>query len=377
MDRRVIVFAVLALTGCAAHRPVRQTYRLVKQGSSEVLIPPGLRSPDVARRTFETGALAGSGPCPTAGGILIHRHGKRLRVTVTRDALLSHSPGWLTAWSAGLEEQGCIGSGEGLRLAEQIAQSLPLDLTTAFSLLHTGETQGQVDIDAHTRLEVVSPILRDGASPDGQVPKSADVSQNGGTLSVTLRGADNLIGYETAWYAVKPKADRTGFTIAPLFAERHIEGELERRPQPATNYFQFPAEASFYRLFYKAGQTEFTALVVAARARGELERRTKALDEGTASCEKLHSELCIAIPRAVGINPFVEVTVNGKPLMVPWRATVGQAIEEGGETDPGAILPRLALYKPYGNRAALVEFDRASSAVLQLILAGGERISWR
>ena len=63
--------------------------------------------------------------------------------------------------------------------------------------------------------------------------------------------------------------------------------------------------------------------------------------------------------------------------MVPWRATVGQAIEAGGETDPGAILPRLALYKPYGNRAALVEFDRASSAILQLILAGGERISWR
>lgn len=376
MGRRFPLFVVV-VAGCATHRPALQTYRLVQHGSAEVLIPPGVRSPDVARRTFKTGPIAGSGPCTATEGIVIQRRGKRLQIAVTRDALVSHSPGWLTSWSAGIEQQGCIGSGEGLRLAEQVAQSLPLDPSTAFSLLHAGERQGQVDIGSHTRLEVVSPILRDGASPGAPVIKSADISESGGALSVTLSGADNLAGYETAWYAVKPKADRAGFTIAPLFAERHIAGEMERRPQPVTKYFGFPAEAAFYRLFYKADRTEFTALVVAARTQAELERSTAALNEGTASCEKLPSDLCIAIPKGVGINPLVEVTVNGKVLAVPWRATVGEAIQEGGETDPRAALPRLAVYKPYRSRAALVEFDRASPAILKLILAGGERISWR
>ncbi len=377
MDRRFALFVAFTLTGCAAHRPAIQTYRLVKHGSGEVLIPPGVLSPDVAGRTFKTGAIAGSGPCAAAEGIVMQRRGKRLQVAVTRDALISHPPGWLTAWSGRLEQQGCIGSGEGLRFAEQIAQSLPLDPATAFSLLHAGERQGQVDIGSHTRLEVVSPIFRGGAPPGAQLLKPPDVSESGGTLSVTLRGGDNLAGYETAWYGVKPKADRAGFTIVPLFAERHLEGKVEQRPEPAANYFPFPADAGFYRLFYKADRTEFTALVVAARTQAELERSTAALNAGTAACEKLRKELCVAIPKGVGINPLVEVTVNGKVVAVPWRATVGEAIEAGGEGDPATVLPRLAVYKPYRSQVAQVEFDRASPAILELILAGGERISWR
>ncbi|HXI43932.1 MAG TPA: hypothetical protein VNH83_28375, partial [Bryobacteraceae bacterium] len=234
-----------------------------------------------------------------------------------------------------------------------------------------------VDIGAHTQLELVSPIVRVGGSPGTQISKPVDISESGGALNVTLRGADNLGGYETAWYAVKPKADHAGFTIAPLYAERHVAGEIEHRPQPATNYFGFPAAAAFYRLFYKADRTEFTALLVAACTQAELEQSTRVLNEGAAACEKLNRELCIAIPKGVGINPLVEVTLNGKVVAVPWRATVGEAIREGGETDPGAMLPRLAVYKPFGSRTAPVEFDRGSPAILQLILAGGEKISWR
>jgi|SRR5579859_1057818 len=375
MDRRFTVFAVVVLTGCAAHRA--PTYRLVREGSGEVLIPPGVRSPDVARRTVKTSAIGGGGPCSAADGIVIHRQGKRLKIDITRDALISHPPGWLTAWSARLEEQGCVVSGEVMKLAEQIAQSLPLDPSAAFSLLHAGETQGQVDIGPHSRLEVVSPILRSGASPNAQVLNPVDVSESAGGLSVTLRGADNLTGYETAWYAVEPRAGHPGFTIAPLFAERHVDGKVERRTQPATNYFQFPVDAAFYRLFYKADRTEFTALVVAASTQAGLERSTQALNEGTGSCEKLPKNLCVAIPKGVGINPLVEVTVNGKVLAVPWRATVREAIEEGGEVDPDAVLPRLAVYKPYRSSAASVEFDHGSPVILKLILAGGERISWR
>ncbi|HXI39486.1 MAG TPA: hypothetical protein VNH83_05890, partial [Bryobacteraceae bacterium] len=139
MDRLTLL-AIFFLVGCAAHRA--STYRLVKQDSGDVLIPPGVRSPDMARRALKTGAIAGGGPCSAAEGIVIHRRGKRLKIDLRRDALMSRPPGWLSLWSAGIEQQGCIGSGQSLRLAEQIAQSLPLDPATAFSLLHAGERQG-------------------------------------------------------------------------------------------------------------------------------------------------------------------------------------------------------------------------------------------
>ena len=298
---------------------------------------------------------------------------KRVLVTVTRDALGRQPPGWLSAWAAEIESHGCLAPGDGLKLAERIAESLPLNPDAAFHLLHASDRQ--VDIGLETRLQVVSPILREGAAPGAGIPRPFATSENGTNLTLTLTA--NLIGYETAWYAVEPKADQIGFAIAPLYAERNIQGETERRQQPATNYLQFPAEAAFYRVFYKADQTKFTALIIAARTRVQLEQLTKTLDTGTASCKKVSSELCVAIPKGVAINPFLAVTVNGSEVMVTWESTVRGAIRQAGEQEPEEVLPHLAVYKLYRGRPVVVEFDRSSPAILDLLLSGGEIISWR
>src|SRR5262249_18399379 len=181
----------------------------------------------------------------------------------------------------------------------------------------------------------------------------------------------------TAWYGVQPKTSRIGFLIAPLFAERRVQNAIERRPQPATNYLQFPSDAAFYRLIYKAEQTEYTALVVAARTRAELAERVKILEAGTASCETLKDQLCVALPKVVGVNLLFPVVVNGKTIMAQWGTTVGGAIREAGERQTNSVLPQLAVHKPYHGRPAAVEFDRASPAILNLILTGGETISWK
>ncbi len=373
MDRRAIVFALLACAGCAVHKPV--TYRLVNQDAGPVLIPPGVAAPDVTPRTFRADIAVGRGPCPnTSPGIAMRVRKPHLRLTVTRDRLVQQPPGWLAAWTAELEEQGCIAPGDGMKLAEQIVESIPLDPGAAFHLLHRGEREGQVDIWPQTRLQVVSPIWHEGAAPDAAIIEPAETSGNGKSLTVTMKASANLIGYETAWYAVQPMANRIGFSIVPLSAERHIQGETERRPQPATNYFLFPADAAFYRLFYKADQTRFTALVVAARTRAELDHRTRVLETDTASCQKLKGKLCVEIPKGVAINPFLAVAVNGSEVMVPWGATVGAAIREAGQPEPELVLRHLVVYKLYQSRPVEVEFDHASPAILNLILAGGEHI---
>jgi hypothetical protein len=365
-----LIFAVLLCTGCAVHQPIAANWRLTKQGTGDILIPPGVATPDLAKRTFAVDLIAGHGACPPA----IRVKGKRVSVTVTRDMLVQQPQGWLTTWAEGIESQGCIAPGEAVKLAGRIAESLPLDPTLAVHLLYASDRQsGQVDIAPPVRLQVVSPILRDGAAPDAPI---IDTSGNGNSLTVTLKSSDNLIGYETAWYAAQPRAGGVGFTITPLYAERHVKNETERRAQPAANYLRFPADAAFYRLFYKSGQTDFTALVVSAPTRAELDRRIGVLDAAAASCDQLHGEVCVAIPRRVAINPMIPVTVNGLEVMVAWGANVAEAIRNSGERQPETVLPKLAVSRLYNGRPAPVNFDHSSPSVLRLILTGGEEISW-
>jgi hypothetical protein len=366
-----LIFAALLCESCAVHRPVTANWRLIKQGTGEILIPPGVAKPDLAKRTLALDLAAGTGTCPPT----IRVKGKHVFVTVTRDVLLQQPPGWLTTWAAGIESQGCIAPGEGSLLASGVAESLPLDPALAFRLLYPNDRQtGQVDIAPPVRLQVVSPIFREGTAQDAPI---LDASGSGNSITVTLKASDNLIGYETAWYAAQSRTSGVGFTIAPLYAERHLQDETQRRAQPATNYLQFPADAAFYRLFYKSGQTRFTALVIAAPTRAELDRRIGTLDTSAASCDKLGGNLCVAIPRRVAVNPMVPVAVNGAEVMVGWGANVAEAIRNSGERQPEAVLPKLTISRLYNGHPTPIDFDHSNPSVLKLILTGGEALSWK
>jgi hypothetical protein len=128
---------------------------------------------------------------------------------------------------------------------------------------------------------------------------------------------------------------------------------------------------------YEAQQTEYAAVIIAARTRAELERRTKLLGTGTASCEKLNNELCVAVPRQVAINGLIPVTVNGRQTFVAWGTNVGGVIRAAGERQENRLLAKLAVYKPYHGKLSGVEFDRANPAIFNLIVSGGEVLSWK
>lgn len=368
------LFVLVIASGCAIHKSPIRTYRLVPAGVNPVLIPPGVAKPDVAQRTFNANVASGRGQCPsTPGPITIQTQGKRIRVTVTRELLLQQPIGWLNEWTADLESQGCIAPGTSPKLAEQIAEALPLDIDQAFHLLHSN----QIDITSQMRIQVVSPIVREGVAPNSPIVDSAETSGKGNSITVNIKSSANLLGYETASYTVRTKTNGIGLSIVPLYADRHIGDETERRPEPATNYFQFPADAAFYRVFYEAQQTEYAAIIIAARTRAELERRTKILATGMASCDKLNNELCVAVPKQVAINGLVPVTVNGSQTFVTWGTNIGGAIRAAGERQGNLILPNLAVYKLFNGKPVSVGFDHANHAIFNLIVSGGEVISWK
>jgi len=382
MRTLLAVLSVIVLwgaSGCSARNP--RTYRLAPVLNAPVLVPPGIASADVARGAVTIPRPKGV-PCASPGeAIALERHGGNIRLTVMRDALVKQPAGWLRSWTADFESAGCIPAGTGLELAARILESVPLDPSTAYQLMHADSIrQGFVELGPENRLQTQAPILKSGNSPDANVIEIAAISQSGNTLNVDIHASEELLGVETAWYALRPKADGPGTRIVALSAERRIDGKPEPAGGPLKDYFPFAPEIGFYRLIYKADLTDkgaTTEIVVGAPGRAELERRTRRVLDDFNVCKVSDPSLCAVIPRHVALNPVLAVTVNGQEVRVGIRTRVRSAIiQSGGPKRVEDVLPALMVKKPYGGKLVDVEFDRASSAILDMTLLGGEEISY-
>jgi len=370
------VCVLLAAAGCAVRKP--QTYRLTTQSSGPILIPPGVATAEWSRVAIRPGVPRGRGTCPSNGGAIeIRRRGGEVRLVVNRDELLRQPPGWLSHWAALAEEQGCVAAGEGTVLALRIVESVALSPRAGYQLLHVRDLPtGYLDIGPENRLQVDSPILKSGAAADAPLVGTTRVtgaSGDGRSLQVETTVSADLIGYERAWYAIRPKVGGIGASIVPMSAERTIEGKKEAAAGPAVNHLQFPPQAAFYRLFYRGDQT---IAVLFAATRAELDRRTERMAAGSGTCEEAGQPVCVQMPRNVGMNAFVVVVVNGREAVLPVGATIRSAILTE-EKKPESTLARLKVRRRYRAATAAVEFDPGNAVVLDMVLAGGEEISWK
>lgn len=363
----VFASGLLAVCASACVHPMPSSWRI----ANKVLIPPGISKPTAKQATVKVDGGTNSA-CPSG---IRAGHGE-VRFKVTPDILTSHPAGWVTAWAEGLEAQGCIAPGEAFQLATGMVQSLPLDINAGFRFLYPSN-RNVIEIHPGMQLQIVDPILAEGADPDAPLVETTTSTVNGNSVIVDARFTANVVGYETSSYAAQSRNHLPGVSVSSVSAERHIKGQTERVAAPIHNYFEPLSAAPFYGLFYKAGDTRFTALIVGGGTKADLDRRTSVLENGVASCESLNDERCVAIPKRVAINPMVSVKVNGTEHLLNWGATVSDAIRAGGESRPNPLLPKLSVFKPYGSRAAPIEFDPADPSILSLILMGGETISWK
>src|ERR1019366_8891568 len=217
MQRVPLALLFLLLGGCAVRQPFPATWRL----AGRTLMPPGVAA-DVAQRTF-TAPIPGRSHCPESDAITVHRRGSRLTVTVHRDALVGQPRGWLTTWAEQAESQGCIAPGQGALLAARIVESIALPSGADLRLLRVDGMPNYVEIGAGNRLQAISPILREGANPEALEYVAGKVTAEGASLAVDLKSSPtDLIGFETAWYDVRPKTGERGFTILAASAETSI-----------------------------------------------------------------------------------------------------------------------------------------------------------
>jgi hypothetical protein len=346
----------LLLSACAVRQPGPHAWRY----TAGTLMPPGVRTPDLAQRTFQA-PIRPSGNCLEGDALSIRKRRSGITVTVHREALLRQPGGWLTDLLDRAESQGCVPPGQGAILAARILEAVPLPSGAALGLLRGDGKRDYVELLAGSRLQVISPIRRPGAAAADLANAPMQVSGRGSTINIDIKMPDYLLGVEVAWYDLIAKPVGRGVSIVPVSAQLHLEGKVEERPGPAENLLQFPAEMGYYRLFYKADQSEVLAMAAT--------RAALPLDPDAGGAARF------AIPRGVGVNPYMRIAVNGAPLTVPYSATV-RSVLQAAKKRPEEVMATLAITKPFAGRLVPVEFDRTKQEILNLALTGDEEIRW-
>jgi hypothetical protein len=374
--RRVLAGLLLLSSGCALHQS--GSWRLTRAGAGEVLVPPDVRKARLDRRTFTLPIEILRG-CPSEVGIEIHGSKKRPRITVTRDELAHEPAGSLAAMGWRWESEGCVAPGNGMRMATAIAEALPLDPHTQFRLLFNDPRQSSaIDLDSRIRLRVVSPLLRD---PKKGILEAPGLTGSDTSLTLTAKASDNLLGYETSVYVLRPKTGQPGNDIVPVSSERHLisTGANELLPKPSVDYFDFPSQAAFYRFFYESWRNDFSALMIAAATPAELDQLTANFEAkgAEASCKDLDLRMCVQIPKDVAVNPFVAITVNGAETLVSPGTTLRQIILAAKRSNPDSVLETLRVQRQWRDRTIPVLYDRGDLEILALPIQGGEIVSWR
>jgi hypothetical protein len=329
MNWAALAIALFLATGCATRAPF--AWRL----EGQTIVPPGRARP-IAVKT--------RGECPSGDAIVAHRRGGRVVLEVNRETLSGTRDGWLADWAGRAEQNGCVPAGEGNALAVRVLDTVPLGLARRYQLMHPNHARsGFVDLGPENRLEVITPILREGAVENGGALRQTSVEAAPRGLAVTVESAPDLLGVETAWY--QPRAG----AIEPL-------GTIPRH-----NLFA-GMQARYWWLVYKADQS---SVVVAADSWRELEEITAA-----GSCQK-----CVGVPRSVAVNPYVAVMVNGSEVRAPVGSTLEGVIRAAGGK-PAEVLGTLVVTKRFEGRMLPVVFAHTTPQVLSLVMEGNETVRW-
>ena len=373
MSTWFLIALCAALAGCGRHQLRPATYRF----TNHILIPPGVKDANLSERTV---TLPLAATCTASeSGVRFVRRGRSIRLTVNRPVISALPPGWLAAWGTSLEKQGCLANGDGIALANRIVESVPLNPILAYDLLHASITRaGYVDLGPEHHLRVTSPILLSEAGTSSAAIGTPVVSEQGGKLTVTMQASQDFLGYEIAWYAVEPHANRPGMRIVPLSVEDRIDGNVSRPNKPRSNYFRFTPDAAYYRLFYltRLSQADHDIDLLAASSRVDLEDETKRLESDPGLCEMDLSQVCTVLRHDVAVNPYLVLTANGADVTIPIGGTVRAAVRAAGIGRPESILSTLIVKRRYGGRLAPVTFNRNQTEILDLPLIGREDIRW-
>lgn len=170
-----------------------------------------------------------------------------------------------------------------------------------------------VDLEPGWRLRIIAPITKSGSY---SVKMNAVETPGRG---ITLKTSDDLIGYETAYWAVAARAFGGGITIRLTSAELTRNGQPEPIAMPMRAAVHVPGYAHFVRLFYltRKSDADHNMAIAGVGRFDQLEAFSKALRESP-------NETCASRPRERIYCDWIPVGVAVRPE-IPKKDATGEA----------------------------------------------------
>lgn len=378
--RRITAGAILVAivsSGCAAKKLAPAVpYHFKRSGDVDLLTPPGAHddttSPGLviylsnARETSTTTAQCDIQEDP----LTLRWSGSTAEVGLSSDALDAGSRIPVALLDGinrfrktlnKLETNGCLRSGEALKLVERILEAQPMPSVLSCYLRYgAAASAGFVELRTPLSLKVVTPVASDRAVPPGV--------------------SGPVVGYRVTRYSVDPRPAASGYRLHVLSSETVIHGKPTPNDGAPKVDIQIPASARFFRLFLtqRLSSADHNSALLSAPTRDQLDDATHIFMAGhQPSCQLLPNTVgCMLFSNNVAVSVELPVSVNGQIRYVYLGATLRDAILAAGESKPEQVLQRLRIYRPFENGARPIVFDLGKPDILGLVLIGGEQIDW-
>jgi hypothetical protein len=317
-----------------------------------------------------------------AAGFTLADSGRQLALQFDGAVLQSegHDPG--DAWDLfrdavlRLEDNGCLPAGSIQNLSNQLLGAVPLPTRTTYAVRYSNyERTGAVNLEAGFRLKVLAPLLKPGFQ---EVKIVQPANPSGGPLELTVEGLD---GYETAYYAVKPR-DGGGIQFELSSVEENRMDVVTRSPEAKAFQFRMSPDARFFRLMFlrRASVADRDISLLGAPQWGLLLDSAHRFDTiaGTVDdCDKVQGLTCVAVSKQVVILSEVGIEANGQIVYLPVGGTLRDLLGTMGR-DVGRVeaLSGVKVERAWHGQMLSIELDRKNLRSLGLLLIAGDRVTW-
>jgi hypothetical protein len=169
-----------------------------------------------------------------------------------------------------------------------------------------------VDLQAGWRLRVVIPLLKSG----GRLPTITEHQSAGNVVSLNTRG--DFIGYEIAYYAVRPQR-QAGVWIQFRSAAVTKDGNTVPEAQAPPNLSVPPRRMKYARLLYlqRVSQIDHDMALIAARHKEVLNASTRQVQADPAACRSDDRVFCTWIPKGTAVRPEKQRSADDAGPWIP------------------------------------------------------------
>ncbi len=366
----IVVPALLgSLSGCAAHRS-RPLYRLTEINSQYFLLSPDASDSPAEHQVLRLPRL----PNQNNSSCTIKGSWFSFYATPEANAWTIETP-TASAWerSGGtvdmkdewqnfeaalykLHQQHCFSSlDEYLSLNQRITQTLSAPAQDSLFYSYAYGPGGYVDLAPAMQLRIERDFFAPSGAYQGTWITYYDVAAN----------AENKTGLKFLRTDKKSSPPDPGVnTLDAALAERF-------------------AASSSLRLFLQDlvinGNAKTPAILIGASNTGDLNTVTQRIEADpkiTCSGLQISEVTCAFFDGTVTVSPMIQVTLNGTPNYVPIGSKLWFVLPQVNANQRAALVRGLRLTRSFQGKPTEVQFVHNEDALSQLLLVGGDRISW-